>query len=557
MRKVDIIALLAVVLAFAVGWTTYTVKVSSVEINALAVSDLGGAVLPIKVTLLTPGDGRAYVAGVPEAGQGFGPSAQIALYVAARLSGVPYNNYTALLRVLASDAQVGGPSASGYITAAMYALMNGLELRNDTAMTGIILPDGLIGPVGGVSQKVQAAAAQGIKTVLVPIGEAPSGVGGIKVVEIGTIEDAVYYLTGRKIARPAPASVDDAAFVQVSRDLFNAVYGYYNQTVRGGNVDLATIESLKARGMYYTAASLIFQGLVTYYDNAASSSRRTYRDLYNQALQMAKDAEAQLSTIPLTINNIDLVVASYTRIYEVYLTANSTAPRPGAMYARAITLKSWVDEAKKMAYGPAINESGLAEVARMYLDYAKAMYAYLETTYGMTLSDISTAVQVAEDLYGKGLYLASMANSIEIIAETAAALMTGASSKYIDIARGKAMENMAAAAQCGYTNTLPLAYLQFGDYFREQGNPQNSLMYYIMSSIYATAMRDVACTLKTATVYKPIFSANTTSATNISETQTEAGSGLAPVKKTGENNLLIPLAVALLAALALVYASRR
>ena len=119
MRKVAIIALLAVVLAFAVGWTTYTVKVSSVEINALAVSDLGGAVLPIKVTLLTPGDGRAYVAGVPEAGQGFGPSAQIALYVAARLSGVPYNNYTALLRVLASDAQVGGPSASGYITAAM------------------------------------------------------------------------------------------------------------------------------------------------------------------------------------------------------------------------------------------------------------------------------------------------------------------------------------------------------------------------------------------------------------------------------------------------------
>ncbi|WP_226951955.1 S16 family serine protease [Pyrobaculum calidifontis] len=180
MRKVAIIALLAVVLAFAVGWTTYTVKVSSVEINALAVSDLGGAVLPIKVTLLTPGDGRAYVAGVPEAGQGFGPSAQIALYVAARLSGVPYNNYTALLRVLASDAQVGGPSASGYITAAMYALMNGLELRNDTAMTGIILPDGLIGPVGGVSQKVQAAAAQGIKTVLVPIGEAPSGVGGLR-----------------------------------------------------------------------------------------------------------------------------------------------------------------------------------------------------------------------------------------------------------------------------------------------------------------------------------------------------------------------------------------
>jgi uncharacterized protein len=96
MRKILLIlaALAAVVLAAA--WQTYTVKLASTEINALAVGPTGGAVLPIKVTLLTPGDGRAYVAGVPEAGEGFGPSAQIALYVAARYSGRPYTNYTAL-----------------------------------------------------------------------------------------------------------------------------------------------------------------------------------------------------------------------------------------------------------------------------------------------------------------------------------------------------------------------------------------------------------------------------------------------------------------------------
>jgi uncharacterized protein len=174
MRKILLIlaALAAVVLAAA--WQTYTVKLASTEINALAVGPTGGAVLPIKVTLLTPGDGRAYVAGVPEAGEGFGPSAQIALYVAARYSSRPYTNYTALLRVLASDAQVGGPSASGYITVALFALMNNLTLRGDMAMTGIILPDGLVGPVGGVSQKVSAAAEKGIKTVLVPMGEAPA-----------------------------------------------------------------------------------------------------------------------------------------------------------------------------------------------------------------------------------------------------------------------------------------------------------------------------------------------------------------------------------------------
>jgi uncharacterized protein len=556
MRKILLIlaALAAVVLAAA--WQTYTVKLASTEINALAVGPTGGAVLPIKVTLLTPGDGRAYVAGVPEAGEGFGPSAQIALYVAARYSGRPYTNYTALLRVLASDAQVGGPSASGYITVALFALMNNLTLRGDMAMTGIILPDGLVGPVGGVSQKVSAAAEKGIKTVLVPMGEAPGGVSGVRVVEIGTLEDAIYYLTGYRVQTPPPGAVDDSASRDVSRSLFNAIYSYYNQTVGKGYVNVAVIERLKAEGKYYTAASLIYQGIVQYYKERAAASRSTSRTLYDQALQMAREAEAQLAQTPVTINNVDLVVASYTRIYEVYLQANSTSPDAGAMYARAVTLRSWIDETRKRAYGPVLNEGALAEVARMYLDYAKAMYAYLETTYGMTLGDYATAVQLAEDLYGKGLYLASMANSIEIIAESASALMASAPDKYLEVARNRALINMGRAAQqCGYANTLPLSYLQFGDYFSGQqaGKPQ-ALTYYIMASIYSTAMGDAACTAEGGVVYqKPSLSP---------ETPPPAGHGAAtpsPTNPTGEEekSIWIPVLIALLAVVALVYASRR
>jgi len=553
MRKIVLmlVALAAVVLA--VTWQTFTVKVASAEIKALAVGPTGGAVLPIKVTLITPGDGRAYVAGVPETGEGFGPSAQIALYVASRYSGRPYANYTALLRVLASDTQVGGPSASGYITVALFALMNNLTLRDDTAMTGIILPDGLIGPVGGVSQKVDAAAKKGITTVLVPMGEAPSGVSGTKVIEIGTLEDAIYYLTGYRLQTPSPSSVDDAAFRVISRDLFIAVYSYYNQTIGRGYVDTALINKLKAEEKYYTAASLIFQGIRQYYQQQASSSRRTARTLYDQALQMAKEAEAELAKIPVTINNVDLVVASYTRIYEVYLQANSTSPDAGAMYARAVTLRSWVEEARKTAYGAGLNESMLAEVARMYLDYAKTMYAYLETTYRVNLGDYGAVVQLAEDLYSRGLYLASMANSVEVIAESASALMTAAPDKYLEVARSRALINMARAAQCGYTNTLPLSYLQFGDYFsNQQGSKQQALAYYIMASIYSTAMGDAACTAKGGVVYqRPSLEAAPPAqgATVTPRTTPAAGEE--------EKSVWIPVLVALLAVVALVYASRR
>jgi uncharacterized protein len=554
MRKILLVLVALAAVALAVTWQTFTVKVASAEINALAVGPTGGAVLPIKVTLITPGDGRAYVAGVPEAGEGFGPSAQIALYVASRYSGRPYTNYTALLRVLASDAQVGGPSASGYITVALFALMNNLTLRSDTAMTGIILPDGLIGPVGGVSQKVDAAAKKGITTVLVPMGEAPSRVSGIKVIEIGTLEDAIYYLTGYRLQTPSPSSVDDAAFRVISRNLFIAVYSYYNQTIGRGYVDTALINKLKAEEKYYTAASLIFQGIRQYYQQQASSSRRTARTLYDQALQMAKEAEAELAKIPVTINNVDLVVASYTRIYEVYLQANSTSPDAGAMYARAVTLRSWVEEARKTAYGAGLNESMLAEVARMYLDYAKTMYAYVETTYRITSRDYGVVVQLAEDLYSRGLYLASMANSVEVIAESASVLMAAAPDKYLEVARSRALINMARAAQCGYTNTLPLSYLQFGDYFSsQQGSKQQALAYYIMASIYSTAMGDAACTAKGRVVYqRPSLEAAQPPAQVATVTPRTT-----PAAGEEEKSVWIPVLVALLAVVALVYASRR
>jgi uncharacterized protein len=419
-------------------------------------------------------------------------------------------------------------------------------------MTGIILPDGLIGPVGGVSQKVDAAAKKGITTVLVPMGEAPSGVSGIKVIEIGTLEDAIYYLTGYRLQTPSPSSVDDAAFRVISRNLFIAVYSYYNQTIGRGYVDTALINKLKAEEKYYTAASLIFQGIRQYYQQQASSSRRTARTLYDQALQMAKEAEAELAKIPVTINNVDLVVASYTRIYEVYLEANSTPPDAGAMYARAVTLRSWVEEARKTAYGAGLNESMLAEVARMYLDYAKTMHAYVETTY--RTSDYGALVQLAEDLYSKGLYLASMANSIEVIARSASVLMAAAPDKYLEVARSRALINMARAAQCSYTNTLPLSYLQFGDYFSTQErNKQLALAHYIMASIYSTAMGDAACTAKGRVVYqRPSLEAAQPPAQGATVTPRTT-----PAAGEEEKSVWIPVLVALLAVVALVYASRR
>ena len=61
-----------------------------------------------------------------------------------------------------------GPSAGVAMFMALASLMTGRTIRSDTAMTGEISLRGLVLPVGGIKEKVVAAAAAGITRVMLP-----------------------------------------------------------------------------------------------------------------------------------------------------------------------------------------------------------------------------------------------------------------------------------------------------------------------------------------------------------------------------------------------------
>lgn len=483
---------------------THMVVVGTTTINALAVSSSGGgAVVPIEVTLLSPGNGRVYVAGVPEAGEGFGPSAQVALYVASRLAGSPSANYTALIRVRGVEASVGGPSASGYIAAALFALMKGIPLKNDTAMTGIILPDGTIGWVGGVSDKVQAAAQNGIKYVLVPLGEQSEarGVTGVKVIPVATLQQAIYYLTGYNVTYIYnSSSLNTQIFNETSKYLYEQILSLYrNITGSSSNnyVNMSMISGLASEGQYYTAASLIFQGLSKYYSSQLNSGVVSSSALYREALDLAHKYDNYIKNITITSNNLGIIIGIYERIYQIYQEANSSSPDIALMYTRAITLPQWINAAQRLAYGRVINESSVQDMAETYLEYAYVMYSYVTTTYGSQLPmDLSNQLQqdfsLAQVLYSKGHYLASLAASLDTIALAENALDAPGASDLAPVVRQVALQNIYRAAACGSPNILPLSYIQFGDYY-EDSDIVTALYMYQEASMYAAAIGDILC----------------------------------------------------------------
>lgn len=118
------------------------------------------------------------------------------------------------------EGRVDGPSAGALMTCGVLAAARGDTLREDAAMTGTINPDGSIGPVGGISHKIEGAAGKGMKLVLIPAGvrfDTDGNTGervdllehgetlGVKVVPVFDIYHAYKLLSGIELPRPPVA----------------------------------------------------------------------------------------------------------------------------------------------------------------------------------------------------------------------------------------------------------------------------------------------------------------------------------------------------------------
>lgn len=121
--------------------------------------------------LITEGWGDVYVSTYSLTQEDFQGAATAAARVVCNMLNLSFSNYNFYFKVIGPAVIVGGPSAGVAMAVAVYSALTGRPINRTVMVTGMLSPDGTVGPVGGVYEKAQAAADSGAKLFLVPPGQ--------------------------------------------------------------------------------------------------------------------------------------------------------------------------------------------------------------------------------------------------------------------------------------------------------------------------------------------------------------------------------------------------
>jgi len=140
-------------------------------VTGLAWTDVGGELLTIEGAMM-PGKGRMTVTGnlrdVMKESISAAASYVRSRAVAFGIEPPLFDKRDIHVHVPEGATPKDGPSAGVAMVTAIVSVMTGIPVRRDVAMTGEITLRGRVLPIGGLKEKLLAAARGGMKTVLIP-----------------------------------------------------------------------------------------------------------------------------------------------------------------------------------------------------------------------------------------------------------------------------------------------------------------------------------------------------------------------------------------------------
>ncbi len=169
------------------------------RILGLGVAGFLGSVLEIEAAAFPGQNGKGTIRFNETAGSMARDAVFNATAVIRNLAGVDLRDFDVHVNVV-GGGRIDGPSAGLATTLAIYSALKNLPIRQDLAITGEISIQGKVRPVGGIYEKIFGAKQAEVRRVLIPVDnspDVPSGLKGIEVLPVGSIEEAMAYVFER------------------------------------------------------------------------------------------------------------------------------------------------------------------------------------------------------------------------------------------------------------------------------------------------------------------------------------------------------------------------
>lgn len=414
-------------------------------------SGYAGSVTNITV-FVTEGWGDVYVSTYSLTAEDFQGAATAAVRVVTKLLNLDFSKYNYYFRVKSEAVIVGGPSAGVAMAVAVYSALTGTPINRSVMVTGMISPDGTVGPVGGIYEKAQAAASHGAKVFLVPPGQSivtmyrsvvrrigpfrvttyePQQINlveyaeknwGLKVVEISTIEEALRYFFNYKPAPPPSAApiLSSAArekIAYVVRTLLSTAQSELSEARRYVNASRLSAPTALALRNYldnYAAAYLSrasslgnnvaaaflsttsiaysrwIKYLVDYYTDRSLDAvvSQVSGEVFGLLSELESRGGQHTADLGFKILAADLVIRASRLINE---SASAWSSDPLSALRNLAFASAMLEEAKLWAEGlPSLPSSVPAGIAESYISVARSTWSYVYSVLSEAGGDTTT-----------------------------------------------------------------------------------------------------------------------------------------------------------------------
>ncbi|MEM3281526.1 MAG: S16 family serine protease [Candidatus Micrarchaeaceae archaeon] len=324
---------------------------------------------------VTGGNGSVSVVGPSSVGFSTLSSARTAVAYAAAFLGVNEQDYNFTYKIEDQNISVSGPSAGLAFTLLAISALTGRPLIHTFTLSGTISPNGSIGQIGGVYDKVGAAKAKNLSFVLMPAAQN------------GSFENLIYYVAQQEYSIPIVevANVSQAlgyAYgINKPYPLNFSIYTDYNVSMMPG-------ANLTCTSCNVTAFNALTQFTLNFTSNAVSSISPKFASAKTQ-MQKLMDQYYLMASKGYYYTAADFSFLLYSDAFVLDNANNFTT-------AKAVNITSGISNYCASAVPPQLNTNNYQYVigGELRSDWANTTLGSAESA----LSNIETTDTIIEAL---------------------------------------------------------------------------------------------------------------------------------------------------------------